>query len=215
MRLVLLGAPGSGKGTQAEKLVQKYQLPHISTGNILREAINNKNELGELAFSYIKQGMLVPDDVIIQVVEERLNKPDCAPGFILDGFPRTINQAKSFEKWIETAGQRLDAVIYLQVPEQILVERLVNRRVCSQCQAVYHLIYRTPKQTGQCDLCGGKLIQRPDDEEVTVKQRLKVYTKQTAPLLAFYKNLGLLVVINGANSADAIFASLVDTLTKK
>lgn len=215
MRLVLLGAPGSGKGTQAEKLAEKFQIPHISTGNILRQAIDNNDDLGLLAFSYMKQGMLVPDEVIIRIVEERLSKPDSNRGFILDGFPRTLNQAESLEVWLESTKQPLNTVIFLQVAEATLMSRLVNRRVCGQCQAVYHLINRPPKQAGICNICGGELVQRSDDEEATVKQRLMVYEEQTVPVRAFYKKLGLLVVIDGEKEVDAIFELLVSHLSKQ
>lgn len=212
MRLVLLGAPGSGKGTQAERLVTKYQIPHISTGNILRQAIESKIELGTLAYSYIKDGKLVPDTVVIQIVEERLTRPDCVTGFILDGFPRTVKQAESLAQWIKSINLRLTRVVYFQVSDEILINRLVNRRVCSRCQAIYHLINHPPQKAEICDLCGNAVIQRPDDEEFTVKKRLKVYKEQTEPLLDFYRKLGLLIVINGENDPDTIFTSLVAQL---
>jgi adenylate kinase len=214
MRLVLLGAPGSGKGTQAEQLTAKYRIPHISTGNILRLAIENKTELGSLADAYIKKGKLVPDSVIIQVVKERLTQSDCSQGFILDGFPRTVTQAESLEQWNESVKRPLTAVIYLQVSDATLIKRLVNRRVCSKCQAIYHLISHPPKEADKCDLCGHAVIQRPDDAEATVINRIKVYKEQTEPLLEYYRNKGLLLVFNGENNPEIIFMSLVAQLTK-
>jgi len=215
MRLVLLGAPGSGKGTQAERLVNKLQIPHISTGNILRQAIEDKNELGTIANSYIQKGTLVPDSIIIQIVEERLGKPDCIPGFVLDGFPRTVTQAESLEFWLDSVMLSLDAVVYLWVSEETLITRLVNRRICSKCQSVYHLINHPSEQDGVCDKCGGILVQRSDDQETTVKHRLKVYEEQTAPLRDFYQNLGLLVVIDGEKEPNTVFGTLVEAISKK
>jgi adenylate kinase len=215
MQLVLLGAPGSGKGTQAERLVKKFQIPHISTGNILRQAIEDKNELGALADSFMKEGKLVPDEIIIRIAEERLGKPDCLAGFILDGFPRTVAQAKSFERWRKLVKLPLVAVLYLRISDETLIKRLVNRRVCSKCQAVYHIINHPSKHVGICDKCGSNLIQRPDDQEETVKQRLKVYEEQTAPLLDFYRKLGLLVIVDGEENPDTIFASLLGAVGKK
>jgi adenylate kinase len=214
MQLVLLGAPGSGKGTQAERLTVKYQIPHISTGNILRWAIENKTELGALAGAFIKEGKLVPDSVIIRVVEERLAQSDCSHGFILDGFPRTVTQAESLNQWCKKVKRSLTAVIYLQASDAVLIKRLVNRRVCSKCQTIYHLISHPPKEPGKCDLCGNPVIQRPDDKETTVINRIKVYKEQTEPLLDYYQNLGLLRVVNGENNAEIIFTSLVALLMK-
>ncbi|MDI6784189.1 MAG: adenylate kinase [bacterium] len=215
MRLVLLGAPGSGKGTQAERVVKQFQIPHISTGNMLRQAVASQNELGRLADSFLKEGKLVPDYIIIRIIEERLGKPDCVPGYVLDGFPRTVAQAKSLESSRDSANQSLDAVVYLQVAEATLLNRLVNRRVCSKCQAVYHLFNHPPKEVGICNNCGGPLVQRPDDEEITVKQRLKVYEEQTVPLLDFYQKLGLLVVLDGEKEPALIFDALVDAIKMK
>ncbi|MFB3895668.1 MAG: adenylate kinase [bacterium] len=214
MRLVLLGAPGSGKGTQAERLTAKYRIPHVSTGNILRLAIEHKTELGTLANTYIKEGKLVPDAVIIRVVEERLAQSDCSLGFILDGFPRTVTQAEMLKQWTVQTKQSLTKVVYFQVSESTLIKRLINRRVCSKCEAIYHLITHPPKIAGKCDLCGNAVIQRPDDEETTVINRLKVYKELTEPLLEYYQKLDLLLVVDGENNAETIFVSLVTQLTK-
>lgn len=214
MQLVLLGAPGSGKGTQAERLTAKYQIPHISTGNILRAAIENKTELGTLAKSYIKEGKLVPDLVVIQVVEERLAQSDCKNGFILDGFPRTVTQAEMLKQWTERVNRPLTKIVYFEVSETTLINRLINRRVCSKCEAIYHVVTHPPKIAGKCDLCGGAVIQRPDDEEATVINRLKVYKELTEPLLDYYRKIGLLLVINGEHNAELIFTTLMAKLTR-
>jgi adenylate kinase len=214
MQLVLLGAPGSGKGTQAERLTAKYRIPHISTGNILRLAIENRSELGALASSYIKEGKLVPDSVIIRVVENRLVQSDCSKGFILDGFPRTVTQAETLEQWTEQVKRPLTKVIYFQVNEATLIKRLINRRVCGKCEAIYHLITHLPKIAGKCDLCGNTVIQRPDDEETTVTNRLKVYKELTEPLLDYYRKSDLLLVINGESNAEIVFTTVVSQLTK-
>ena len=213
MWLILLGAPGSGKGTQAERLVKKYRIPHISSGNILRQAIENKTELGAIAATYIQQGKLVPDEIIIQVIEKRLSQPDCGAGFVLDGFPRTVAQTESLGKWIGKVNLSLTAVIYLQVSEKTLIARLSNRRVCRECQAVYHLVNHPSKHQGKCDLCGGNLVQRPDDNEEIVQQRLTVYNEQTAPLLAYYQQVGILYRINGETDAENIFNHIIKEIS--
>ena len=191
MRLILLGAPGAGKGTQAEILASKLSIPTISTGNILREAIKNGTETGLKAKSFMDKGMLVPDDVIIGVVKERLQEPDCADGFILDGVPRTIAQAKVLEQ----AGIRFDAVVALEVPDDLIIERMSGRRVCENCGASYHIVNIPPKKEGVCDVCGGALKQRKDDDPETVKDRLGVYNKITEPLKGFCEARGILKTV--------------------
>ncbi|MCX7919453.1 MAG: adenylate kinase [bacterium] len=215
MRLILLGAPGSGKGTQAVRLAEYYHIPHISTGDILRQEISRKTQLGTVADSFVSAGKLVPDELIIQMVEQRLQHDDCIVGFVLDGFPRTVAQAQSLDQWLTQHNRKLHAVIYLNVTETTIIQRLSNRRVCSQCQAVYHLVTQPPKQTEICDLCGGRLIQRPDDNETTVKKRLKEYIEKTEPLLHFYQRTGLLISIDGGLDVNSIFNRIISELSNK
>ncbi|MCD7873010.1 MAG: adenylate kinase [Clostridiales bacterium] len=198
MKLILLGAPGAGKGTQAEKIVDKFGIPAVSTGNIIRAALKQGTEMGLKAKSYMESGQLVPDDVVIGIIKERLNEKDCENGFILDGFPRTIPQAQA----LEDMGIVIDKVLDIEVPDEIITARLSGRRVCSKCANSYHLVYKKPIKDGICDSCGGELIQRKDDAPETVKARLKEYHEMTEPLKDFYKNLGKLVVVQGQESVD-------------
>ena len=210
MNLILLGAPGAGKGTQAEILCRKLGIPSISTGNILRTAIKNGTPTGLLAKSFMDNGQLVPDAVVIEIVKERLNEADCRKGFILDGMPRTIPQAEALEQ----AGVRFDAVVAIEVSEEEIVSRMSGRRVCEACGASYHVVQVPPKQEGICDSCGGKLIQRKDDMPETVLSRLEVYHKQTAPLTDFYAERGLLKVVKtegrGPDEVNADILSLLE-----
>ncbi len=193
MKLILLGAPGAGKGTQAEVISQRYQIPTISTGNIIREALKSGTELGQKAKSYVDSGHLVPDEIVIGIIQERLAQPDCANGFILDGFPRTIPQAEALDRM----GVEIDRVLVIEVPDEEIVQRMSGRRVCPSCGASYHIKYKQPQQPGVCDICKGTLVQREDDHPDTVQERLKVYHAQTEPLKQYYAATGKLVVVEG------------------
>ncbi|MUK90492.1 adenylate kinase [Ornithinibacillus sp. L9] len=208
MNLILMGLPGAGKGTQAEKINEKYNIPHISTGDMFRLAIKEGTELGKKAKGFMDQGDLVPDDVTIGIVKERLSKDDCKDGFLLDGFPRTIAQAESLQNLLSDMNQSIDHVIHVNVPEEILVERLTGRRICPTCGRAYHVIYNPPKEEGICDHDGATLIQRDDDKADTVKNRLAVNIEQTKPLLDFYKKLGYLETINGDQDIDQVFEDI-------
>ncbi len=214
MNLILLGPPGSGKGTQAKLIVEKYGIPQISTGDMLREAVAKGTELGKEAKKYMDAGQLVPDEVVIGIVKERLQQPDCEKGFILDGFPRTIAQAEALDKILEEMGKKIDAVINIQVPEEEVVKRIVNRRTCKNCGAVYHLIYNPPKEDNKCDKCGGELYQRDDDKEETVRKRYQVYKEQTEPLVEYYAKKGILYNIDGTKSIEEVFAEIDSILQK-
>lgn len=193
MNLILLGAPGAGKGTQAELLTEKLGIPAISTGNMLREAMKNGTEVGKQAKSYMDQGLLVPDDVIIGIVRERVSQPDCRKGFILDGVPRTIPQAEALEK----AGIRIDYVVSIEIDDSLIESRMSGRRVCSACGASYHVVANPPKKEGVCDLCGGELVIRKDDVPETVHRRLEVYHQETEALKDYYAKLGKLKLVEG------------------
>lgn len=211
MNLVLMGLPGAGKGTQAEKIVEKYGIPHISTGDMFRAAIKEGTELGLKAKSFMDKGELVPDEVTIGIVRERLSKEDCNKGFLLDGFPRTVPQAEALEQILSDLGRKIDYVINIDVDQDILMERLTGRRICKQCGSTYHLVFNPPKKDGVCDRCGGELYQRDDDNEATVKNRLQVNVEQSKPLLDFYETKGYLRNINGQQEIDKVFAD-VDNL---
>jgi len=208
MNLILMGLPGAGKGTQAERIVGKYGLPHISTGDMFRTAIKEETELGKKAKSYMDAGELVPDDVTIGIVRERLGKADCQKGFLLDGFPRTTAQAEALDNLLADMGRRIDAVLYIDVDRDSLLERLTGRRICSQCGATYHITLNPPKEEGVCDKCGGQLYQRDDDKIETVKTRLEVNEKQQKPLLDFYNKKNCLQEIDGNQDIDDVFASI-------
>ena len=208
MKLILLGAPGAGKGTQAEIVCDKLNIPAISTGNILREAMKNETEMGVKAKAFIDSGALVPDDVIIGIIKERLAQDDCKNGFILDGVPRTIAQAEA----IETMGIRIDKVLELQVEDNVIVERMSGRRVCEKCGASYHIINKKSKVEGVCDLCGGKTVIRKDDQPATVLDRLKAYHEQTEPLVDFYRTRGKLAEIKFCPSIEETTAEVMKAL---
>lgn len=204
-RLLIMGPPGAGKGSQAVLIKEYYHIPHISTGDMFRNAISKKTPLGVLAKGYIDKGELVPDSVTVSLVKERLQEDDCKQGFLLDGFPRTITQAIALDDFLNSLDLKIDYIINLIVDEDILVDRIVKRRICKQCGASYHLINHRPKVEGICDICGGSLYQRLDDNEETVKTRISVYHKQTQPLLEYYEKQGLVVNINGIGNIDDIF----------
>lgn len=204
MRFILLGAPGAGKGTQAKQLTERYKIVQISTGDILRENVKAGTALGTNARSYMEKGLLVPDGVIISMIEERLSKPDCKNGFILDGFPRTVAQADALGALLKKMGLALDACVYVEVPEEDLIKRISGRRVCNACGESYHVYFNRPKAEGVCDKCGAGLIHRKDDQEDTVRNRLKVYHNDTHPLLDYYTKLGLVLTVDGTGEIGDI-----------
>ncbi|MGR3766499.1 adenylate kinase [Rossellomorea sp. NS-SX7] len=208
MNIVLMGLPGAGKGTQAEKIVEKYGIPHISTGDMFRAAIKDGTELGLKAKSFMDNGDLVPDEVTIGIVRERLSKKDCGKGFLLDGFPRTVAQAEALENILADLGKKMNYVINIDVDKDILMGRLTGRRICKECGATYHLVFNPPKEEGVCDRCGGELYQRADDNEETVQNRLDVNIKQTQPLLAYYEDKGYLKNIDGQQDIDKVFSDI-------
>ncbi len=205
MRLVLLGPPGAGKGTQAQRLQEELKAPQIASGDLLRAAVRNKTSLGLEAKRYMDQGTLVPDELVLKLIEERLRDPDAARGFILDGFPRTLAQAEALHEMLERNGQGLDLVVALIVPEQEIIKRISGRRTCKNCGAMYHTIFDPPRNVGLCNKCNGELYQRDDDAEDTVKMRLEVYDTQTRPLLNYYQDRGLLKRIDGVGSLEDIY----------
>ena len=213
MRLILLGPPGAGKGTQASSIVAEYGITHISTGDIFRHNIKNETELGKKVKSYLDKGQLVPDELTIDLVWDRLSKDDCKKGFLLDGFPRTINQAEALQKGLEERGLKLDKVINIDVDKNILVERLSGRRVCKNCGETYHIDNKPTLKDGVCDKCSGEVIQRADDNEKTVLDRIEVYEKQTFPLIDFYKNLGLILTVDGTLSIEDVFSQIKESLS--
>ncbi len=207
-----MGLPGAGKGTQAEKIVDKYGIPHISTGDMFRSAIKEGTELGLKAKSFMDNGDLVPDEVTIGIVRERLSKEDCEKGFLLDGFPRTVAQAEALENILADLGKKMNYVININVDKDILMERLTGRRICKECGATYHLVFNPPTEEGVCDRCGGELYQRADDNEETVQNRLDVNIKQTQPLLAYYEDKGYLKNIDGQQDIHRVFDDIDELL---
>ncbi|UJL46565.1 adenylate kinase [Virgibacillus sp. NKC19-16] len=214
MNLILMGLPGAGKGTQAEKINDKYNIPHISTGDMFRLSIKEGTDLGKQAKEYMDQGELVPDEVTIGIVRERLNKEDCRNGFLLDGFPRTIAQAESLEEILTEMNEAIDYCIHVEVPEEKLVERLTGRRICPTCGTTYHVMYHPPQEEGKCDKDGSQLIQRDDDKPETVKNRLAVNLEQTKPLLDFYEDKGYLVTVDGDQEIDHVFQDIQSKIDK-
>lgn len=207
-----MGLPGAGKGTQAEKIVQKYKIPHISTGDMFRQAIKDETDLGLKAKSYMDKGELVPDEVTVGIVRERLAKDDCKAGFLLDGFPRTVQQAESLDQIMNELNKKIDYCINIDVDKDILMERLTGRRICKSCGATYHLVFNPPKVENTCDKCGGELYQRADDNAETVQNRLDVNVKQMKPLLDFYETKGVLKSINGVQQIDQVFVEIDELL---
>jgi len=214
MNLIFLGAPGAGKGTQAKKVSEKYGIPQISTGDMLREAVAKGTELGKKAKEYMDKGELVPDEIVIGIVKERLQQPDCERGFILDGFPRTLAQAKALDEMLKELNKKIDGVINIAVPEEEVVKRIVNRRTCRNCGAVYHLIYNPPKEDNKCDKCGGELYQRDDDKEETVRERFRVYKQNTEPLIDYYRKKGVLYDVDGTKDINGVWEEIVAVLSK-
>ncbi len=212
LRTVLLGPPGAGKGTQAVKIVEKYNVPHISTGDIFRENIKNGTELGKKAQEYMNKGELVPDDLVIEIATTRLLADDCKNGFLLDGFPRTVYQAEKLDAFLADHGMKLDKVIDIEVEKEELISRLTGRRVCKTCGASFHVVNIPPKKEGICDICGGELFQRADDTVETVENRIEVYNQQTMPLVDYYKKADNIVTIDGALPLDTVFAEIVKAI---
>lgn len=208
MRYVLLGPPGAGKGTQAAQFVEEYGVVHISTGDIFRSNIKDETELGLKVKSYLNEGKLVPDDLTIDLVWDRLDQDDAQHGFLLDGFPRTIAQAEAFDAGLEKRNLLLDGVIRIEVDEDILIRRLAGRRICSECGATYHVDNHPPQVAGICDVCGEELIQRADDSEDTVKGRIDVYKEQTSPLIDYYREKGVLIEVDGSKSVEEVFEDI-------
>ncbi len=214
LNIILLGPPGAGKGTQAQKIVEKYGIPHISTGDIFRANIKNKTPLGVKVTEYLDKGELVPDDLVIDIAISRLNEEDCKVGFLLDGFPRTIYQAEKLDDYFKSNGINLNLVLNIDTDEEELISRAAMRRVCKSCNTTYHLKNMPPKVEGICDKCNSQVIQRSDDYPETVKKRLEVYISQTSPLVEYYSNEGKLSVIDGAGELDAVFAKVVEEIGK-
>lgn len=212
MKIIMLGAPGAGKGTQAKQIAAKYQIPHISTGDIFRANIKNGTELGMKAKSYMDQGQLVPDDVTIGMLLDRISQEDCAEGYVLDGFPRTIPQAESLTKALEERGESMDYAINVDVPDQAIVTRMAGRRACLACGATYHIVYNAPKKENVCDVCGEGLVLRDDDKPETVQKRLTVYHDQTKPLIDYYGKAGILVTVDGTQDLNKVFEDIVSVL---
>ncbi|MBA4507339.1 adenylate kinase [Clostridium sporogenes] len=212
MRVILLGPPGAGKGTQAKLISEKFSIPHISTGDIFRANIKEKTPLGIEAKRYIDNGQLVPDEVTIGIVKDRLTKDDCDNGFLLDGFPRTVAQAEALDEFLKGINKDLDVALLIKVPEEFILERMTGRRVCTSCGASYHIRFNPPKIEGKCDICDNELIQRKDDTEATVKERLEVYSKQTYPLINYYKDNGIISEVNGTESIHEVFGNISNIL---
>jgi len=208
MKLVLLGPPGSGKGTQAKRLAQKYSLPHVSSGDILRVGLRKEGYLDRETREIVRSGGLVPDRIAVEIIKKRLGEEDCGKGFILDGFPRTLPQAESLNGLLQESDIAIDGVLYLELSEEEVVKRLSGRRICPRCGATFHLVFNPPRSPGLCDQCGGKLSQREDDSEVTVRKRMKTYQKQTYPLIEYYQSRGLLAKINANRSIEEVFEDL-------
>lgn len=212
MKIIMLGAPGAGKGTQAKKIAARYEVPHISTGDIFRANIKNGTELGQKAKTYMDQGLLVPDELVVDLVVDRVNQEDCASGYVLDGFPRTIPQAEALDKALAELGQKIDYAINVEVPDENIIRRMSGRRACVDCGATYHMEYAPAKVEGTCDNCGGSLILRDDDKPETVEKRLGVYHEQTQPLIKYYTSAGVLREVDGTIDIEDVFSEIVKIL---
>lgn len=215
MRLILLGPPGAGKGTQAAGIVEKYKIPHISTGDIFRQNIKEGTELGKKAKEYMDQGLLVPDELTVGLVTDRISQPDCGNGFMLDGFPRNVSQAVQLDAFLKNNGIALDKVINIEVDKEKLVARAVGRRICKSCGATYHIEFKPSKEEGVCDICKGDLYQRADDNEETVSKRIQVYLDETKPLADYYSKVGIIADIDGQQSIDKVSNDIVSALESK
>ncbi|SQB36019.1 adenylate kinase [Clostridium cochlearium] len=212
MNIILLGPPGAGKGTQAKLISEKYSIPHISTGDIFRKNISNKTPLGMETKSYMDKGQLVPDELTIEIVKDRLSEEDCKNGFLLDGFPRTVKQAEALDEFLTNKNSKTDAALLIDVPQGLILERMTGRRVCGECGASYHIKFVKPNTEGVCDICGGELVQRKDDTKETVLERLEVYSKQTQPLIEYYKNKDVLFELDGTKEKNEVFENISDVL---
>lgn len=212
MKIIMLGAPGAGKGTQAKKISEKYSIPHISTGDIFRANIKNGTELGKKAKTYMDQGLLVPDELVVDLVVDRVNQEECAAGYVLDGFPRTIPQAEALDKALAAMGQKVDFAINVEVPDENIVNRMSGRRACVDCGATYHVEYAPTKVADICDKCGGGLILRDDDKPETVLKRLGVYHEQTQPLIEYYSKAGIMKEVDGTIDIEDVFGAIVNIL---
>jgi adenylate kinase len=212
MYIIILGAPGAGKGTQADILSQEMNLTHIASGDLFRQALEERTKVGLLAKSYMDKGELVPDEIAIKLILERINQPDCVSGCLFDGFPRTLHQAKVLDKALKEQGKTIDKAIYIEVPNEELVKRLSGRWLCRTCQTPYHIINSPPKTPGKCDKCGGKLYQRSDDREETVKDRLSIFFAQTVPILDYYKKQGKLIRVNGNLGMQGVAREIISAL---
>lgn len=212
MKIIMLGAPGAGKGTQAKKIAEKYQIPHISTGDIFRANIKGGTELGMKAKTFMDQGMLVPDEITIGMLMDRIGQEDCVNGYVLDGFPRTIPQAESLTKALAERGEKVDYAINVDVPDENIINRMSGRRACLGCGATYHIKYNPPVKEGICNTCGQELVLRDDDKPETVKKRLDVYHQQTQPLIDYYKNAEVLAEVDGTQPMDTVFQGIVEIL---
>ena len=214
MKIIMLGAPGAGKGTQAKKIAAKYAIPHISTGDIFRANIKNNTELGQKAKTYMDKGELVPDELVVDLIMDRFKEADCANGYVLDGFPRTIPQAEALDKALSANGESVDYAINVEVPDENIINRMSGRRACVGCGATYHIQFNPTKVEGICDACGEKLILRDDDKPETVKNRLSVYHEQTQPLIDYYSKKGVLAEVDGTQAMDDVFNAIVNVLGK-
>ena len=212
MKIIMLGAPGAGKGTQAMKIAEKYQIPHISTGDIFRANIKEGTELGKKAKSYMDQGQLVPDELTLELIMDRFQNPDCANGYVLDGFPRTIPQAEALTEALAKKGETIDYAINVEVPDENIINRMGGRRACLACGSTYHIVYAPTRVEGICDRCGEKLVLRDDDKSETVKNRLNVYHNQTQPLIEYYTRQGKLAEVDGTQSMEDVFNAIVKIL---
>ncbi len=209
MKIIMLGAPGAGKGTQAKRIAAKYGIPHISTGDILRANVKGDTELGKKAKTFMDQGLLVPDELVIDMLMDRIGQDDCKNGYVLDGFPRTIPQAESLDAALAKAGEKMDMAIDVDVPDENIITRMGGRRACVNCGATYHVVFNPTKTEGICDACGEKLILRDDDKPETVQKRLNVYHEQTQPLIAYYSKAGILKSVDGTMEMDRVFDAIV------